>query len=270
MGTADGVALASLSLQERTEVDVAVLPHEGTYSVMYGSLSVSVGAGYRRGYLARPDQAGSFPTVILTPDLDGLGPHEKGLARRLARRGLAVLAVDLYPSVPADRTAALTAYHALTDHDAMRTIDEAYDYLRSDDITWAETDRIGLLGLDVGGRFSLIDAAHRSWVAATAVVSTPLAGDEDRAFPVGDILSHLATPVLGLYGADDELIDRESVDEAQSRNVTGQWLLYEGAGHGFLDESGDEFDEASAEDAAARLTSFFTTHLPAPRELTLG
>ena len=92
---------------------MAVLPHEGTYSVMYVPLAVSVGAGYRRGYLARPDHAGKYPTVILTPDLDGLGPHEKHVARRLARRGVAVLVVDLYPEPPADRQGALSAYRPL-------------------------------------------------------------------------------------------------------------------------------------------------------------
>lgn len=249
---------------------MAVLPHEGTYSVMYGPVAVSVGSGYRRGYLARPDQAGRFPTVILTPDLDGLGAHEKQVARRLARRGVAVLAVDLYPDEPHDRDAALIAYHALSDREAMRTIDETYDYLRSDDIDWAQTERLGLLGLDVGGRFSLISAAHRAWVGAAAVVSTPLTGDEDRQFQTADILRHVAVPVLGLYGADDDLVDAESVDEAQDRNVTGQWLLYEGAQHAFLDEAGDDYHEASSEDALARLAEFFTTHLPQKSELTLG
>ena len=249
---------------------MAVLPHEGTYSVMYGPLPVSVGAGYRRGYLARPDQAGKFPTVILTPDLDGLGAHEKHVARRLARRGVAVLVVDLYPDAPSDRQAALSAYHALPDSEAMRTIDETYDYLRSDDIDWAQTARLGLLGLDVGGRFSLISAAHRSWVGAAAVVSTPLTGDEDRAFTVADILHHIPAPVLGLYGKADELVDVESVDEAQNRNTTGQWLLYEDAEHAFLDEVGPEYHEASAEDALARLTDFFITHLPPKSETNLG
>ena len=249
---------------------MAVLPHEGTYPVMYGNLPVSVGAGYRRGYLSRPDQAGRFPTVILTPDLDGLGAHEKHVARRLARRGVAVLVVDLYEKAPATRDEALEAYHALTDRAAMRTIDEAYDYLRSDDIPWAQTERIGLLGLDVGGRFSLIDAAHRRWVGAAAVVSTPLTGDEEREFQTADVLSHLPVPILGLYGAEDELIDRETVDEAQNRNVTGQWLLYEGAGHAFLDEVGSDFHHASAEDALIRLADFFTTHLPAAEEIDLG
>ncbi|HSJ27917.1 MAG TPA: dienelactone hydrolase family protein [Acidimicrobiia bacterium] len=249
---------------------MAVLPHEGTYSVMYGPLAVSVGAGYRNGYLARPDQAGRFPTVILAPDLDGLGAHEKHVARRLARHGLAVLAVDFYVDPPSDRTGALAAYHALSDGEAMRTLDETYDYLRSDDIDWAHTERVGLLGLDVGGRFSLISAAHRRWVGGAAVVSTPLTGDEDRRFQVADVLRHIGVPVLGLYGRDDDLIDTDSVDEAQDRNVTGQWLLYEGAGHAFLDEVGDDYDEASAEDAIARLTEFFTTNLPAKAELALG
>lgn len=249
---------------------MATLPHEGTHSVMYGNLAVSVGSGYRRGYLARPDQAGRFPTVILTPDLDGIGSHEKHVARRLARHGVAVLVVDLYLDPPGDRAEALAAYNAISDNQAMRTIDEAYDYLRSDDIPWARTERVGLLGLDVGGRFSLIDAAHRPWVGAAAVVGTPLTGDESRTFPVADVLAHLPVPVLGLYGADDELIDRETVDEAQNRNVTGQWLLYEGAGHAFLDEVGPDFDEASSEDAIARLVEFFTTNLPAADVLALG
>lgn len=249
---------------------MAVLPHEGTYSVIYGSLPVSVGAGYRRGYLARPDQAGRFPVVVLVPSLDGLGTQEKRLAFRLARHGIAVLAVDLYPSPPAHREEALIAYDALPDGEAMRTLDETYDYLRSEDIDWAHTGRLGLLGLDVGGRFAVIAAAHRRWAGAAAVVSTPLTGDEERTYQVASLVRHVAAPILGLYGAADALIDAESVDEAQNRNPSGQWLLYEGAGHGFLDEAGDDFDEAAAEDAVARLTEYFVTHLPRPSEEILG
>lgn len=249
---------------------MAVLPHEGTYSVMYGSLTVSVGAGYRRGYLARPDQAGRFPTVILLPDLDGLGTHEKHIALRLARHGLAVVAVDLYTTEPADRRSALVEYNALTDSEAIRTIDETYDYLRSEDIDWANTSSLGVLGLDVGGRFALLHAAHRPWVGAAAAVSTPIAGDEDRRFQVADILKHIAVPVLALYGDEDDLIDIETVDEAQSRNVTGQWLLYEGARHAFTDEASDEYHEPSTEDALTRLTDFFIANLPKKAEVNLG
>jgi carboxymethylenebutenolidase len=248
---------------------MAVLPHEGSYSVMYGALAVPIGSSYRAGYLARPDRAGRFPTVILVADLDGPTSHEKGLARRLARAGIALLVVDVF-----DRTVssgdALADYHRFDDAEAMRVLDEASDFLASEDIDWAHADRLGLLGLDVAGRFALAQAAHRPGIASVAVVETPLTGDEERRFPVADMLAHLAVPTLGLYGADDELIAPETVDEAQRRNTTGTWLLYAGAGHGFLDATAPGYEQASAEDAIARLASFFLANLPAAAEIRLG
>ncbi len=249
---------------------MAVLPHEGTYPVMYGGLAVSIGSSYRRGYLARPDKAGRFPSVIMIPSLDGLGAHEKGVARALARTGLAVLAVELYPQTPIDRDAALSAYQELSDGEAIRILDEAYEYLCSDDLDWPHTEGVGVLGLDVGGRFALIQTAHRSWATACAVVGTPLTGDEERRHPVADMLEHLPSPVLGLYGADDQLVSADSVDEAQRRNVTGTWLLYESAQHAFLDEAGPDYHESSAADATSRISSFFISHLPAAVEIELG
>ena len=236
--------------------------------MIYGDLAVPVGSGYQPAYLARPDQAGQWPVVLISPDLDGLGAHEKYVAGRLARKGLAVLAVDLYGKPKPDGS--LAAYNALTDKGAMRVLDETQQFLSSEDIDWAHSDRIGVLGLDVGGRFALITAAHRAWVAASALAYTPLTGDEERDFPVAEMLNHLATPVLGLYGSDDELISAATVDEAQARNTSGQWLLYQGADHGFLDEVGPNFDGASFEDAIVRLASFFQEHLPAPIKIDLG
>jgi carboxymethylenebutenolidase len=235
---------------------------------MYRSLPVPVGSGYRNGYLARPDKAGRFPVVILVPDYDGVSAHEKALARRLARKGLAVVAVDLYAQTRSGDP--LEDYHSLDDSEAVRVIDEAQEWLASDDIDWAHAGQVGLLGLEVGGRFALIQAAHRPYVASAAVVYTPLTGDEDRRFRVANMLDHIGTQILGLYAAEDDLIGAESVDEAQARNVSGSWLLYEGVGHGFLDESDENYDQGSAEDAIARLVEFFRTTLPAVAEEDLG
>jgi carboxymethylenebutenolidase len=246
---------------------MAALPHEGEYSVMYRTFPIPVGSSYRRGYLTRPDKAGRFPVVVLIPDVDGLNAHEKNLARRLARRGIAVASVHPFESATGS---SLRAYAELDDREVVRILDETHEFLASDDIDWAHADRVGVLGLDIGGRFALIQAAHRPWVAAAAAVYTPLTGDEDRRFPVADMLEHLAPPVLGLYGAADELIAGESVDEAQRRNAGGSWLLYENAGHGFMNESHPGYDVAAAEDAVARLVAFFQTHLPAPEVLVVG
>jgi len=84
------------------------------------------------------------------------------------------------------------------------------------------------------------------------------------------MLEHLPRPVLGLYGASDDLVTSASVDEAQNRNASGSWLLYESARHAFFNDSSADYDEAAAEDAIARLVDFFRTHLPGSQEATLG
>ena len=75
---------------------------------------------------------------------------------------------------------------------------------------------------------------------------------------------------MGLYGAADDLIDASSVDEAQRRNSHGQWLLYDGAGHGFLDVTADGFDPSASDDAFARILAFLQATLGQPEVENLG
>ena len=241
---------------------MAVLSHEGTYPIMYGNWPIPVGAGHRNGYIARPDEAGRVPVVFVVPDLDGLGSLEKDLCRRLAREGFAALSVDLYGA----NGDALDLYHSMTDDRALSILDELHQFVVSDDVTWNVEDRMGVLGTDVGGRFALIKAATREWVRSLAICFTPLTGDEEREHQVADFLEHLPVPVLGLYGSEDELIDVSTVDEAQRRNDHGQWLLYEGVGHGFLDIDGEGFDQSAADDAFAKIVAFFRGSL-APAQI---
>ncbi len=256
------VTLSSPCSSLRRRNLLAVLAHEGTFPIMFGAIPLPVGAGHRTGYLARPDESGRFPVVVVLPDLGGLDSFEKDLCRRLARAGVVAIAVDLYRSDDDP----LIAYNSLTDTRALTDLDEVHDFIVSDDITWNAGNRVGLLGIDVGGRFALLKAATTSWVGSAAVAYTPLTGDEDRERQVAEILSNLPVPILGLYGASDELIDSASVDEAQRRNEHGQWLLYEDAGHGFIDPTSPTYDEGPAEDAVARLIAFFKTTLP-PAEI---
>lgn len=245
---------------------MAVLSHEGTYPILYGSLPIPVGSAHRNGYLARPDESGKVPTVFVLPDLDGLSSVEKDLCRRLARRGFAALSIDIYAKLGDG----LDLYNELSDDRALYVIEELHRYLISDDVVWNVTDDVGILSSDVGGRFGLIKAATRDWVRSLVVCYAPLTGDEEREHQVADYLHHLPVPVLGLYGANDDLIDSSTVDEAQRRNDHGQWLLYDNVGHGFLDIDGDNFDQSAADDAMARIVAFFEATLPDPQIEDLG
>ena len=245
---------------------MAVLSHEGTYPILYGSLPIPVGAAHRNGYMARPDEAGEVPVVFVIPALEGMGSHEKDMCRRLAREGFAGLTVDLY----GESGDGLELYNAVSDDRILHVLDELHQFLVSDDVEWNIEDEVGILATDVGGRFGLIKAATRDWVKSLALSYSPLTGDEEREHQVADYLDHLPVPVLGLYGADDELIDTATVDEAQRRNGHGQWLLYEGVGHGFLDVDAVEFDQAAADDAWARVLAFFKATLAQPQIDDLG
>jgi carboxymethylenebutenolidase len=245
---------------------LAVLSHEGTYPILYGTWPVPVGASHRNGYIARPDEAGKVPVVFVIPDLDGLGSFEKDLCRRLAREGIAGLSIDLY-----GRTGeGLDLYNESSDDSALFVLDELHQFVVSNDVNWNIEDQVGLLGTDIGGRFGIVKAATRDWARSLAICYTPLTGDEDREHQVADYLDHLPVPVLGLFGADDELIDPGTVDEAQRRNDHGQWLLYEDAAHGFLDVEGPGYHASSADDAFARLLAFFKGSLAAPQFEDLG
>jgi carboxymethylenebutenolidase len=233
---------------------------------MYGSIPIPVGAAHRTGYLSRPDESGTVPVVFVLPDLDGLGSFEKDLCRRLARAGFAALSVDLYGR----KGEVLDLYHETSDESILHVIDELHQFVVSDDVAWNVEDRVGILACDVGGRFGLIKAATREWVKSLLLCYTPLTGDEERGHQVAEYLDHLPVPVLGLYGAEDDLIDVSTVDEAQRRNDHGQWLLYEGVGHGFLDIDGDGFSQGAADDAFARILAFFKATLADPQIEELG
>lgn len=233
---------------------------------MYGTWPVPIGAASRNAYLARPDAAGRFPVVLVLPTLDGLTGFEKDVCRVLARSGIAAIGLQFYR----EQTDPLQAYNALTDRRALRDLDEVQEFVASEDVDWAVSEEVGILGLDVGGRFGIVAAATRPWVKSLAVAYTPLTGDEDREYQVADHLSHLPIPVLGLYGGEDELIAPETVDEAQNRNPHGQWLLYEGASHKFLDMDAEGYHPDAASDAQARIIDFFRSTLPPAEEIDLG
>jgi dienelactone hydrolase len=233
---------------------------------MYGAWALPIGAGLRTGYVARPDSAGRFPVVFVLPTLLGLSGFEKDLCRAFARSGVVAICLDFY-RLGGDP---LEAYDALTDSRALSDLDEVHEWVESDDVHWAVSGEVGILGVDVGGRFGIIAAATRSWVRALSVAYTPLTGDEDRDFQVAGYLDHLPVPVLGVYGSDDDLIDVATIDEAQRRNDHGSWILYQGAGHHFLDVDAENYHADSAADAGARIVEFFKSTLPKAEELDLG
>jgi dienelactone hydrolase len=242
---------------------VTVFPHEGEYPVLYSSYGIPAGSSYRTGFVTRPDRSGQFPGVLVIPPPAGVTSHVKTLSWMLARRGFAVVAIDPYRG-PADDPPA--RYSATSDRTVLKDLGDAISFVLSEDTDWFIPERVGLWGIDVGGRFAVLRAVSDPHVGAVAVSYTPLKGDDDRGRSVGEVLERLVVPVLGLYGKDDPRIPVADVDEAQTVNAAGQWIVYEGVGHDFLDEDSDGYHGGAAGDAVARVTRLFETYLPRARQ----
>jgi len=246
---------------------MSVLPGEGTHVILYGSLRIAARTQIHNGYLARPDLVGAYPTIVVVPDTAGVTSGIKDLARRLARHGLAVLALDLYRGDGpgrGDAEAAAAAYENLTDARALSDLGDIYRNLSAPGTDWADSSAIGLLGVGVGGRLAILSAADNNAIAAVAVAYAPLINDEGRGAQASEVIAQLSVPLLGLQGKADEMVDEAQAVEAHRLQPRSQWAFYPAGGHGFLDVSGDGYDETITADAVARLVAFFRGALVSP------
>lgn len=222
---------------------MSVLAHEGTYPILYGTYAVPVGSGHRNGYLARPDRAGRFPTVLVLPEAR-LTSHHKDLSRRLARHGLATVAIDLPEGLD----------------EAVGTVNEAHEFVMVSD--WAIEGHLGVVGVGSGGLPGLTFAVEQAAVLAVVLVSTPM----EETGPLAATLPQLGVPLLGLYGAEEPLDSGINHDLVQNST----FVRYQGVGSGFMDDGSQGFDAAASLDAQRRLIEFFRLNLPAPRHERMG
>ena len=249
---------------------MSVLKHEGTVPILFGSTAVTVGTITRNGYLARPDLAGRFPTVIVVPGVRGLTSSVKDLCRRLARWGLAAVAADPYRgNPPGDDDTPVedeAAFRAISDGRVVGEVRAFARFVTNPAGFWSNAeDGFGLLGLDAGGRVAALAAARPDGApGALALLSAPLRAGEgdDRPYPL-DLVPGLGVPTLGLSGKDDDRVPAHDVEAIRAADPAIEWALYPGVGHGFYDDSAAGFDAAAARDAIERLAAFFERHLPA-------
>ncbi len=236
---------------------MAVLQHEGTHTVIFGAIPIPIGSAVGDGYLARPDSVTQAGTVIVLHGITGLDSTTKQLCRSFARRGFVAVAPDWYqgtgPARGADLDDAFRAYAGTRDGQMLALVDETVEYLASEHIRAAGAATPVVVGFDLGGRLALLYAARNRQVAGVVSLYAPLRGDATRDMAVIDAIPLIGAPTLGLYGADDDLIPVEDVDEAQAATPNGQWIVYEGVGHGFLDPSQVEYDPGAEADAIARM-----------------
>ncbi len=231
------------------------------------------GTDVEDGFLARPDEAGPHPGVVLIPDVRGLYDHFRELAARLAREGFVVLAVDLYrrtgPPTITSPAQAMAWIAELSDGEVLGDLQAAIDFLAGHEAVAARP--VGITGFCMGGQYAILAACTCRGLSACAPFYGMLAY-ADGLDPARKLRSpleaapDLSCPLLGQYGDEDALIPVEDVRAFEARvAATGypsEMVVYAGAGHAFMNDTQPAAHRPEAAAAAwRRLVDFLNDSL---------
>ena len=223
-----------------------------------------------RGFLAHPEGASGLPAVLIHPEASGLIDQVRDVARRLAAEGFVALAFDCYsrqPDAPAGAPyeEIVQYYRRITDREELLDLDAALLFLRG--LGEVDAERIGVTGFCSG--YPIVLSCHdlrlRACVSFYNQLRYSADANADLAVSPLDRIADLWCPFQGHYGAEDGAVPPDDVDALRAGltrfGKTFELNVYEGAGHGFFNETRPAYHRPSAELAWERTLAFFRKHL---------
>jgi carboxymethylenebutenolidase len=223
----------------------------------YVEYSSPQGAGTMCGYLVRPAGSdGDLPGVVVVHENRGLNVHIEDVARRTALAGFLAFAPDaLYPlgGYPGNDDDGRTLQRQRDRAEMQEDFVAAGAFLKSHEEC---SGAIGVVGFCYGGGICNMMAVRVPDLAA----SVPFYGSQAA---VEDV-PRINAPLLIHYAGLDERINAgwpayEAALQANGKTYTMH--MYEGANHGFHNDTTPRYDEAAAMLAWQRTVDFFNEKL---------
>jgi carboxymethylenebutenolidase len=216
------------------------------------------GNGEIRGPLVRPSNAtGKLPGVLVVHENRGLTPYIEDVARRLGASGFMAFAPDGLTSVggfPGTEEQGLALFPKVDRNKMTEDFVAAALWLKARPDC---TGKIGVVGFCYGGGIANTLAVR---LGADLAAAVPFYGQQPKAEDVAKIKA----PVLAHYASLDTRITAgwPAYEEALKANhVTYAGYVYEGANHGFHNDTTPRYDEAAARLAWQRTLDFFNKYL---------
>lgn len=215
--------------------------------------------------LDTPGGDGPWPAVVVVHDAIGYGPDKEAISARIAGAGYLAITPDLYSR--GGRTRCITRVFRELLSKRGRALD---DILAARDHVLGLpecTGAVGIAGFCMGGQFALV-MSPKGFGASAPFYGTPLPR------PLDETLTG-ACPIVASFGRRDP-IGIGAADRlrkvVQDKGIAADIKVYPEAGHSFANKlpgqpllrvTGFGYHEAAANDAWARVFSFFTEHLRA-------
>ncbi len=209
------------------------------------------------GYLAKPENAEEgLPGLIVIHEWWGLNDNIRMMTERLAGEGYVALAVDLYNGKVAETPDSAGTYaRSVEPEPSVENLQQAHTFLTGEQ----GAASVGTIGWCFGGGWSLqASLAMPDKVDATVIYYGRLVTDAAE-------LEKLSSPVLGIFGAEDNGIPPSEVNKFEAAlneaGVNNSIHIYEGADHAFANPSGTRYQKEAAEDAWQKTVAFLAEHL---------
>jgi carboxymethylenebutenolidase len=224
----------------------------------YMTVDSPLGNGNIKGYLARPAKPGTkVPGVLVVHENRGLNPYIEDVARRLGTSDFVAFAPDGLTSVggyPGDDEKGGALFQKVDKPKMTEDFIAAARWLK------ARPDcngKIGVVGFCFGGGIANTLAVR---MGADLNAAVPFYGAQPKAEDVPKIKA----PLLLHYASLDTRLTGgwPAYEEALKANhATYTGYVYEGANHGFHNDTTPRYDEAAAKLAWQRTLDFFNKYL---------
>lgn len=211
-------------------------------------------------YVARPQQSGRYPGLLLFQEAFGVNHHIRSVSDRFAAEGYVVIAPELFHRTApagfegsyADFSAVMPHMQALTPENIEKDVRSAYDWLHSN--SQVNSTDVSCVGFCMGGHVSFIANSILPLRAAVSFYGGRIAPE------LLDRSSRLHAPILLIWGGQDKHIppeQRRAVTEA----LTAAQKIYVNAefsraDHGFFCDERASYEPHSARQAWALTLEF--------------
>jgi carboxymethylenebutenolidase len=187
-------------------------------------------AGAQRG------SASLVPRIVIAPEIFGLSPWIKSVARRLAHEGFRAVAPEIFARdrepIGAEAQSWMARMRRLDIPQAMRDLGAALDSLGD--------GKAASIGFCLGGALSLLTAAEGGLSACVDCYGRPRWSHETAAPHAIDAARRIRCPVLAVYGSRDQSIPVAHAEELRAALPPGSELAIYDAGHAFLNDTRPE------------------------------
>ncbi|MBI4754820.1 MAG: dienelactone hydrolase family protein [Betaproteobacteria bacterium] len=234
-----------------------------------GEVKVPTSDGSIPAYRAQPAGRSGLPAVLVVSEIFGVHQYIADVCRRLAKQGYLAIAPELFVRQGDPRK--LTNIQDILGEIIAKVPDTQVMGDLDACAAWAAANggdpaRMAITGFCWGGRITWMYCAHNPKLKAGVAWYGRVMGEVNERTPRHpiDLAPTLKVPVLGLYGARDQGIPVDDVEnmraDLKKAGNASQIHIYPEAGHAFHADYRPTYRKDAADDGWKRLLAWLKQH----------